>query len=89
SDQEDIDLMDYDSANALAGKLAKLSPELPAVADRIASAKSWAAQRRQELEQAYDIVPANDRRQGEPVKLPGLSDEDERWYQETYAHKKP
>ncbi len=87
SDDVEVDLMEYHTAHALAEKLARLSPALPAVADRIASAKDWANQRRQELEQAYDIVPANDRRQGEPVKLPGLSDEDERWYQETYVKK--
>ena len=87
SDQVDLDLMDSHSANQLAEKLARLNPELPAVDQRIAAAKEWAIRRRQELEQQYDIVPEKDRRQGEPVKLPGLSDEDERWYQATFVKK--
>ena len=87
SDKEDMDLMDLRSVNQLAEKLARLSPELPAVDQRIASAKEWVLRRRQELEQQYDIVPEKDRKQGEPVKLPALSDEDERWYQETFVKK--
>ncbi len=89
SDQVETDLMEYQTANQLAGKLARLNPALPPVDERIASAKAWAIQRRLELEQNYDIVPEKDRRPGEPVKVPVFSDEDERWYQEKYAKRKP
>lgn len=87
SDKVEMDLMELHSAHELAGKLAQLSPALPPVEERIASAKDWAIRRRQELEQNYDIVPEKDRRQGEPVKLPGFTDEDERWYQATFVKK--
>lgn len=89
SDQEDFDLLNIPTVNALAQKLARLSPELPPVAERVASAKEWAIRRRMELEQEYDIVPEKDRRQGEPIKLPGFSEEDERWYQKTFARTTP
>ncbi len=89
SDQEDFDLLNIPTVNALAQKLARLSPELPPVSERIASAKEWAIRRRMELEQEYDIVPEKDRRQGEPIKLPGFSEEDERWYQKTFARTTP
>ena len=88
SDGEDMDLMDYHSANQLAVKLARLNPTLPPLDERVASAKAWAIQRKVELEQNYDIVPEKDRRQGEPVKVPIFSDEDERWYQEKYVQRK-
>lgn len=85
SDQEDLDLLEFQTAHELAGKLAALRPELPSAGERIASAKEWAIRRKQELEQQYDIVPEKDKRQGEPVKLPGFTDDDERWFQEKYA----
>ena len=88
SDQEDLDLLEFRTAHQLAGKLAALRPELPPAGERIASAKDWAARRKQELEQQYDIVPEKDKRPGEPVKLPGFTDEDEQWFQQKYAKRK-
>ncbi len=87
SDDEQEDLLDLHSIQDLARKLPARDSELPAAAERILVAKEWAERRRMEMEQDYDIVLDKNRGKGEPVKLPPLSDEDERWFQEKFAKK--
>lgn len=88
TDAEDDDLLAFRNAFDFGSKLPTLDSKLPGVAERIVVAKNWAEQRRIELEQDYDIVPDKKRGKGEPVKLPPLSDEDEKWYQEWLAKRK-
>lgn len=85
NDDAELDLLAIPSTNALATRLGSLNSKLPAATERIVAAKDWAERRRIELEQDYDIVLEKNRNLGEPVKLPPLSDEDERWFQEKYG----
>lgn len=88
SDDPENDLLDCLTIQDLVLRLEPLKNALPAVADRIAAARTWAEQRRLELEQDYDIVSGkNPNLPGEPIKLPPLSEEDERLLQEKFGQK--
>ncbi|MDB5385077.1 MAG: hypothetical protein JWM11_723 [Planctomycetaceae bacterium] len=85
-DRTKIDLVLVKNVFELSSKMMKSKEALPEPALRIANAKEWAEQRRIELEQNFDIVsPKRPPAQGEPVKLPAISDADERWFQEKYG----
>ena len=83
-----FDLSQVPNGFELTSKLAKNKSPLPGAEQRIAFAKEWAEIRRIELEQTFDIVsPKHPQQQGEPVKLPALSEADELWFQEKYGMK--
>jgi hypothetical protein len=85
-DRTKIDLAEVNDAFELASSIARSKEPLPELGQRIAYAKQWAEQRRIELEEDFDIISAkHPRTKGEPVKLPAISDEDERWFQKKWG----
>lgn len=84
----DFDLTAVRSVNELAEKLPQLSEQLPPVPEQVLIAKGLAERRRFELEQDFDVVQDKNRGPGEPAKLPPISDEDERWFQEKFVKRK-
>jgi vitamin K-dependent gamma-carboxylase len=85
-DRTKFDLAEVKDAFALSSKMVHVQVPLPELEQRVAFAKEWAEDRRFELEQDFDIVsPKHPAATGEPVKLPAISDDDERWFQEKYG----
>ena len=84
--KEDYDLLEAANTQILAKELQPLASPFPESAERMVAAREAAEIRRQE--QALEFEATGKRRRGEPIKLPPLSEADERWFQ-ALLQKKP
>ena len=78
----ELDLAAYQSFQQLAPHIPNLRTALPTGETRVAAAQAWFQQLQRDQELNFEVVSAKNVRPGEPVKLPAITEEDERWFQE-------
>jgi len=77
------DLSAVESAFDLGPVILPLKEPLPPYAERVERARELIEER--ERERALALPTSGERRPPEPVKVPAFTDEDERWFEETYG----